>query len=59
MNIIQPRHGVGLELKKGAKLKVIDIQGEQVSDFFCFLKDDPEDYLSSGRTLDYLSKIFI
>ena len=23
------------------------------------LKSDPEDYLSSGRTLDYLSKIFL
>ena len=59
MNVIEPRTGVGFELKKGQQLKVTDIKGEQVSDFFCFLKSDPEDYLSSGRTLDYLSKIFI
>lgn len=59
MNVISPRTGVSFELKKGQKLKVTDLQGEQVSDFFCFLKDDPEDYLSSGRTLDYLSKIFV
>lgn len=59
MNVIKPRTGTGFELRKGQRLKVTDIQGEQVSDFFCFLKDDQEDYLSSGRTLDYLSKLFL
>ena len=59
MNTIPPRSGTSFELKKGQKLKITDIEGEQVSDFFCFLKDDPEDYLSSGRTLDYLSKTSI
>lgn len=59
MKIIQPRHGVSFELKKGDQLKVTDLQGEQVSDFFCFFKNDQEDYLSSGRTLDYLSRIFV
>src|SRR6478736_3226906 len=57
MNVISPRTGAGFELKKGQKLKVVDVKGEQVSDFFCFMKDDPKDYLSSGRTLDYLSKL--
>lgn len=57
MQIIPPRSGKGIELKKGQRLKVVDMQGEQVSDFFCFMKDDPEDYLSSGRTMDYLSKL--
>ena len=59
MNVISPRTGVAFELKRGQRLKVTDLKGEQVSDFFCFFKDDKEDYLSSGRTLDYLSKIFI
>lgn len=57
MSVIQPRHGAGFELRKGQKLKVTDLKGEQVSDFFCYFKDDIEDYLSSGRTLDYLSKL--
>ena len=57
MQIIPPRSGKGIELKKGQRLKVIDVQGEQVSDFFCFMKDDHGDYLSSGRTMDYLSKL--
>lgn len=59
MNIIEPRHGTSFVLEKGQRVKVVDLKGEQVSDFFCFMKEDPEDYLSSGRTLDYLSKIFI
>lgn len=59
MNVIEPRTGAGFELKKGQKLKVTDLNGEQVSDFFCFMKSNAEEYLSSGRTLDYLSKIFI
>jgi uncharacterized protein len=59
MNVIEPRHGTGFILKKGDQLKVTDLKGEQVSDFFCFKADDPEDYLSSGRTLDYMEKLFL
>lgn len=59
MNIIEPRHGTGFVLKKSDKLKITDIKGEQVSDFFCFMQKDTEDYLSSGRTLDYMSKLFL
>lgn len=59
MNIIEPRHGTGFVLRKGEQLKVSDLKGEQVSDFFCFMKDDHDDYLSSGRTMDYMSKIYL
>lgn len=48
---------MGLTLQKGSRLRVTDIEGEQVSDFFCVMKSDPVEYLSSGRTLDYLSRI--
>lgn len=57
MNIIPPRTGTGFHLRKGQRLKVTDLEGEQVSDFFCVLERDPKEYLSSGRTLDYLSRI--
>lgn len=59
MQIIPERSGVGLHLKKGQRLKVTDLKGEQVSDFFCFFETDRSDYLSSGRTLDYMSKLFL
>jgi uncharacterized protein YcgI (DUF1989 family) len=59
MQIIEPRCGAGFSLKKGQRLKVTDLKGEQVSDFFAFMESNHAEYLSSGRTLDYLSKIYV
>ncbi|WP_218312300.1 DUF1989 domain-containing protein [Alteromonas antoniana] len=50
---ISPRSGTAFILKKGQKLKVIDPEGEQVSDIYCFNAIDKKEYLSSGRSLDY------
>lgn len=58
MNTIPPRSGTAFILKKGEKLKIYDIQGEQVSDFVCFNLNDQREYLSSGRTIDYAETIF-
>lgn len=57
MNIIEKKSGVGISLQKGEKIKITDIEGQQVSDLFCVFKEDEKDYLSSGRTLDYLGRI--
>ena len=46
-------------LKKGQRLRVVDIQGEQVSDFVTFNMDDTREYLSSGRTFDYAETLFL
>ena len=59
MKIIQPRSGTAFILKKGQRLTVTDIQGEQVSDFICFNQQDIAEYLSSGRTIDYAETIFL
>ena len=59
MNIISPRSGVAFSLKKGQRLKVTDVQGEQVSDFVCYSLEDKAEYLSSGRTIDYAETIFL
>jgi len=59
MKIIPPRSGTAFLLKKGERLKITDIQGEQVSDFICFNPDDRKEYLSSGRTLDYAETILL
>lgn len=56
---IPPRSGVAFELRAGQRLRVIDPQGEQVSDLIAFNLDDTQDYLSSGRTLDYASRLFL
>lgn len=59
MNIIPPRSGVSFLLKKDQSLKVIDIEGEQVSDFICYNLHDKAEYLSSGRTIDYAETIYL
>ena len=52
LNIIAPRSGVAFILKKNQQLKVVDIEGEQVSHFICYNLNDSSEYLSSGRTID-------
>ena len=56
---IAPRSGVAFTLNKGQTLTVIDPQGEQVADLLAFSQVDPDEVLSSGRTLDYLSRIYL
>ena len=59
LNIIQPRSGAAFSMKKGQLLKVVDIEGEQVSDLICYNFHDRLEYLSSGRTIDYSETIFL
>jgi uncharacterized protein YcgI (DUF1989 family) len=59
MKIIPPRSGVAFTLDKGQRLRVIDIEGEQVSDLICFNRMDTREYLSSGRTIDYAERIYL
>ncbi|HEX5168311.1 MAG TPA: urea carboxylase-associated family protein [Cyclobacteriaceae bacterium] len=58
-NIIPPRSGTAFTLEKGRRLKVTDLQGQQVCDFVCFNSNDRAEYLSSGRTIDYAETIFL
>lgn len=57
-NIIRPRSGSSFILKKDKYLKIIDLEGEQVSDLMCYNLNDKKEYLSSGRTIDYADKIY-
>lgn len=58
-NEIPPRSGVAFELKAGQRLKIIDPRGEQVSDLLAFNRHDIAEVISSGRTLDYASRIYL
>ena len=57
LNIIPPRSGTAFVLKKGQRLRIVDIEGEQVSDLICYNLHDKAEYLSSGRTIDYAETI--
>ena len=56
---IAPRSGVAFTLNKGQRLKVIDPRGQQVSDLLAFNRHDIGEAISSGRTIDYASKIYL
>ncbi len=50
---IPPRSGVAFPLRSGAVLRVIDPQGQQVSDLLAFNANDVREVISNGRTFDY------
>jgi uncharacterized protein len=56
---LAPQTGTGFVVHKGELLKIIDPTGEQVSDLTSFAKDDPREWLSSGRTIDYANTIYL
>lgn len=56
---IPPCSGRAVVLEKGDELIIIDPQGEQVSDLTAFARGDTAEYLSSGRSIDYASKLFL
>ena len=60
---LKPQTGVAFELEKGRILRVIDPEGEQVSDVMAFAsaglgRADASEWLSSGRTIDYNNTIY-
>ncbi len=59
LKIIPARSGIAFLLKKDQRLRIVDIEGEQVSDFICYNLHDKLEYLSSGRTIDYAETIFL
>ena len=56
---ISPRSGTAFTLDRGQRLSVIDPCGEQVADLLAFNRNDVGEAISSGRTLDYASKIYL
>lgn len=56
---IAPRSGVAFELARGQRLRVIDPEGEQVADLLAYRRDDVGEVLSSGRSFDYASCIYL
>ena len=56
---IAPRSGVAFLIEAGQRLTVIDPLGEQVADLLAFNRADVKEVISSGRTLDYASTIYL
>ena len=56
---LAPQTGAGLVIARGQHLEIIDPHGEQVSDLVSFAEEDPGEWLSSGRTIDYANTIYL
>ncbi len=59
VEVISPRSGAAFLLDRGRRLTVIDPEGEQVADLLAFSRHDVREVISSGRTLDYASRLFL
>jgi uncharacterized protein len=56
---LEPQTGAAFLLEQGARLAVIDPTGGQVSDLFCWSAAGHDEWLSSGRSLDYANTIYL
>ncbi|MEO9530143.1 DUF1989 domain-containing protein [Roseibium sp.] len=56
---IPPREGTAFMLKKGQLLTVVDPEGEQVSDLVAYNAAETVEHISSGRSIDYASRLFL
>ncbi len=59
MNIVEARSAKAFRIKAGQFLKVTDPEGQQVADLVAFNADDHEEFISSGRSIDYASRLFL
>lgn len=56
---LDPQTGIGVEVRRGELLRIIDPDGEQVADLVSFGGADRAEWLSSGRTIDYANTIYV
>ena len=59
MTRIAPQSGSAFRIRRHQVLRVCDPCGEQVSDLFAFADGMPTRSLSSGRTIDYASRVYL
>lgn len=56
---LDPQTGIAFTAQRGQLIRIVDVEGEQVSDLICFARGDFGEYLSSGRTIDYNGKLYL
>lgn len=56
---LEPQTGTAFTVQQDQRIRVTDLEGRQVADLMCFARRQPDEYLSSGRTIDYNEKIYL
>ena len=49
---IDPRSGIRIDVEKGQRITIIDVNGGQVADFFAEVKGTHDEYISPSVTID-------
>jgi uncharacterized protein YcgI (DUF1989 family) len=57
-HLLEPHSGAAFIVRKHQILRVIDVEGQQVVDLVSYSHQNPREYLSSPRTMDFNSKIY-
>ncbi len=59
MKVIKPQTGQTFCIKQGETIKIVDIEGKQVADFWAFNSNNEHEFLSAGVTIDCNDKLLI
>jgi uncharacterized protein YcgI (DUF1989 family) len=55
---IEAKTGNGFQVKKGQRLRIVDLEGEQVADLVCFALHDPNEALTTPEKYTCLAVMF-
>lgn len=55
---VPAREGRAFRVPAGTAFRVVDVEGQQVADLFCFDADDPTEHLSASHTRVALGRLF-
>lgn len=50
--LIPPQRGIRIEVNKGQRVEIIDVDGGQVADFFAEMRETHDEYVSPSVTID-------
>ena len=55
---VPPQSGRAMRVRAGATIRIVDVQGRQVADFWAIVTDGPLDWLSTSQTRDIAERLF-
>ena len=56
--VVPPQSGRAIRVKRGDRVRIIDLRGQQVSDVWAFSTDGKLDWLSTSQTRDITERLF-
>ncbi|GAA0354641.1 urea carboxylase-associated family protein [Actinoallomurus spadix] len=56
--VVPAREARAVRLATGDRVRIVDLEGRQVGDVFCFAAEDPSEHLSAAHTRTQLGRLF-